>query len=434
MVLENFLIDVDVLWDRAGKELYEKPQARSGRKMRVRVTNKGLVEDLTGYTLNLGWKSTIDETKFGLDAFTAVDITKGIFEIAYTSGMLTNIGTLVGTLQLVPSVGDATESNNFMITVKKSAVDAEAMQSETSFTALVNALVSVNDWNARIDAVEADFIQRANDMEATYPQEIISLGQQLADTATQLKNQSFIFEAKTGIVAHRGAHVDAPENTLKAIRKAGEYGYELVELDLQETSDGAYIILHDNTVDRTTNGTGTVANMTLAQIKALLVDENFVGKDAEEVIRIPTFDEACKECQKWGLGINVDTSKMTFDEVTINYVVGLLKKHNLFAKSFFVVGDKPTRLLLTSLYPDANITWLTAATDPANNIAECALYKNAFVTYSDVILTDALITAYRDANIPVFVYECENFDDVYKYASKGIRFVETNTILPKGVY
>jgi hypothetical protein len=182
MVLENFLIDVDVLWDRAGKELYEKQQARAGRKMRVRVTNKGLVEDLTGYTLNLGWKSTIDETKFGLDAFAAVDITKGIFEIAYTSGMLTNIGTLVGTLQLVPSVGNATESNNFMITVKKSAVDAESMQSETSFTALVNALVSVNDWNARIDAVEADFIARANNLDATYPTRLLSAEQQLAQT------------------------------------------------------------------------------------------------------------------------------------------------------------------------------------------------------------------------------------------------------------
>ena len=141
-----------------------------------------IVEDLTGYTLNLGWKSTIDETKFGLDSFTAVDITKGIFELAYTSGMLTNIGTLVATLQLVPSEGAPTESNNFKITVKKSAVDAEALQSETSFTALASALVSVNDWNARIDAVEADFIQRANDVEATYPQELLSLGSQLNQT------------------------------------------------------------------------------------------------------------------------------------------------------------------------------------------------------------------------------------------------------------
>ena len=170
MVLENFLIDVDVLWDRAGKELYEKPDARAGRKMRVRVTNKGLVEDLTGYALNLGWRSTIDETKFGLDAFTAVDITKGIFELPYTSGMLTNIGTLLGTLQLVPPAGTPTESNNFMITVKRSGVDVEAIQSETSFTALTSALLQVQN------------------LESTYAPELLSVKQQLEQTRTQWVN------------------------------------------------------------------------------------------------------------------------------------------------------------------------------------------------------------------------------------------------------
>ena len=197
MVLENFLIDADILWDRAGKELYEKPEARTGRIMRVQVTNRGVVEDLTGYTLNLGWKSTVDETKFGLDAFEAVGITKGIFELEYTSGMLTNVGTLKATLQLVPVAGNTVESDNFVITVTKSAVDAEAIQSETSFTALAMALVDVNAWNATIsgkvidwevdmEATKQTYITTMNDVEATYPQELISLGSQLADVAEQL--------------------------------------------------------------------------------------------------------------------------------------------------------------------------------------------------------------------------------------------------------
>ena len=205
MVLENFLIDADILWDRAGKELYEKPEARTGRIMRVQVTNRGVVEDLTGYTLNLGWKSTVDETKFGLDAFEAVGITKGIFELEYTSGMLTNIGTLKATLQLVPVAGNTVESDNFVITVTKSAVDAEAIQSETSFTALAMALVDVNAWNATIsgkvidwevdmEATKQTYITTMNDVEATYPQELTSLGSQLADVAEQLSatNQSIV--------------------------------------------------------------------------------------------------------------------------------------------------------------------------------------------------------------------------------------------------
>lgn len=199
MALENFLIDADIHWDRAGKELYEKPEARTGRIMRVQVTNRGLVEDLTGFTLNLGWKSTIDETKFGLDAFDAVDANKGIFEIEYASGMLTNIGTLKCALQLVPAVGNTVESNNFVITVSRSAVDAEAIQSETSFTALTTALVEVNGWNDRIDAVEADFIARANNLEATYPQELVSINAQLADIENTKAEQSALLVEKARI-------------------------------------------------------------------------------------------------------------------------------------------------------------------------------------------------------------------------------------------
>ena len=209
MVLENFLTDADILWDRAGKKLFEKPEARTGRIMRVQVTNRGVVEDLTGYTLNLGWKSTVDETKFGLDAFEPVGITKGIFELEYTSGMLTNIGTLKATLQLVPVAGNTVESDNFVITVTKSAVDAEAIQSETSFTALAMALVDVNAWNATISGKvidwEADmeatkqlYIDTLNDAEAAYPQELVSLQGQLADIRSAMTGGIEAVELLTG--------------------------------------------------------------------------------------------------------------------------------------------------------------------------------------------------------------------------------------------
>lgn len=218
MVLENFLIDVDVLWDRVGKELYEKPDARAGRKMRVRVVNRGVVEDLTGYTLNLGWRNAKDETKFGLDAFTAVDITKGIFEIAYTSGMLSNYGVLIGTLQLVPSTGGAIESNNFMITVKRSGVDAEAIQSESSFQALEIALVQVNGWNATIGGKvtdwEADmaatkqlYIDNMEEVELTYPQELVSISQQLEQNNADLQAGIGAVTADAEVVTARNSAV-----------------------------------------------------------------------------------------------------------------------------------------------------------------------------------------------------------------------------------
>ena len=74
---------------------------------------------------------------------------------------------------------------------------------------------------------------------------------------------------KPYIVAHRGNQVIYPENTLAAFRQAIIDGADILETDLHLTSDGAFICIHDATVNRTTNGLGAVAQMTLAEIKSL---------------------------------------------------------------------------------------------------------------------------------------------------------------------
>ena len=155
--------------------------------MRVQVVNAGIIEDLTGYTLNLGWTSVRDPSKFGLDAFDDVDTTKGIFEIEYTSGMLTNIGPLNASLQLVPpGQGRPIESNNFKLTVKNSAINPEAIQGETSFKALENALVEVNGWNTRIDVVEQEFKDRADALDGAYPVRLTAAEQSVAAVEAQV--------------------------------------------------------------------------------------------------------------------------------------------------------------------------------------------------------------------------------------------------------
>lgn len=71
------------------------------------------------------------------------------------------------------------------------------------------------------------------------------------------------------VVAHRGGRVWAPENTLAAFRKSVELGADGIELDIHRCKSGELIVIHDETVDRTTDGTGYIKDMTLAQIKQL---------------------------------------------------------------------------------------------------------------------------------------------------------------------
>ena len=71
------------------------------------------------------------------------------------------------------------------------------------------------------------------------------------------------------VIAHRGAHEDAPENSLAALRAAIAAGVDFVECDLRTTRDGHIVILHDRTVDRTTSGEGPIAEKSLDEAKAL---------------------------------------------------------------------------------------------------------------------------------------------------------------------
>src|SRR3984885_10955009 len=91
-------------------------------------------------------------------------------------------------------------------------------------------------------------------------------------------------------ISHRGEHLHHPENTLPAFQAAIDAGADYFELDVRTTSDGKLVLMHDSTVDRTTNGTGEVHNLTFDQIRALdagaKFSQNFVGT------KIPTLDEA----------------------------------------------------------------------------------------------------------------------------------------------
>ncbi len=100
------------------------------------------------------------------------------------------------------------------------------------------------------------------------------------------------------IVAHRGFSASAPENTLVAIRKGIEAGADACEFDVRASKDGVIVLLHDETVDRTTNGTGKVAELTLAELKKLDAgswkDASYAGEP------LPTLDEALALLAKCG--------------------------------------------------------------------------------------------------------------------------------------
>jgi len=106
------------------------------------------------------------------------------------------------------------------------------------------------------------------------------------------------------VVAHRGYHREQPENSLAAIRATAAVGADLVELDVRHTVDGALVLMHDSSVQRTTDGVGEVSELTLAEVQALLLDGGDPGDP--ESCRVPTFEAALDLARELGLLIYLD--------------------------------------------------------------------------------------------------------------------------------
>lgn len=116
-----------------------------------------------------------------------------------------------------------------------------------------------------------------------------------------MKNQS---NAVPFAIGHRGAAGLAPENTIASLRRAKIEGASWVEFDVMLSADGTSIVFHDDTVDRTTNGRGVLAKLSLKEIQLLDAGRWFSNEFQGE--RVPTFRDAISEINALGLGANVE--------------------------------------------------------------------------------------------------------------------------------
>lgn len=126
---------------------------------------------------------------------------------------------------------------------------------------------------------------------------------------------------------HRGASHAAPENTLSAFQLARDMGADGIELDVQLSRDGTAIVMHDSTVNRTTDGVGEVADLTLEQLRELDAGSWFSSSFAGEPI--PTLTEvfsAVGDCLLMNLELKAISSESTGLEET---VVALIARHGM---------------------------------------------------------------------------------------------------------
>lgn len=152
------------------------------------------------------------------------------------------------------------------------------------------------------------------------------------------------------IVAHRGFSGRYPENTLLAFQKAIEAGCDGIELDVHATKDGVPIICHDETIDRTTNGSGRLCDFTLAELRQFDAYGGFKGQYPRQVL--PTFEEYCALVESLPIFTNIEikTDNYYYPQL-VEQVLAIIRAHHLEHKVLFSSFNPATILRCKQLEP-----------------------------------------------------------------------------------
>lgn len=152
------------------------------------------------------------------------------------------------------------------------------------------------------------------------------------------------------ILGHRGAAGSAPENTLASFARALEDGAQILETDLHVTKDGVPVLLHDATLDRTTNGSGAVADLSLEELQALDAAHRFEGTpptyppiDGGRIV-VPSLEEAFQAFPDARFNIEIKAES----EALIESVVALVETAQRADRTLLTAGDDTIQALLRS--------------------------------------------------------------------------------------
>ena len=147
----------------------------------------------------------------------------------------------------------------------------------------------------------------------------------------RLPNEPFAHQGGVVVLAHRGWRGLYPENTMLAFNKAAELPIDGLEIDIHQTADGVLVVCHDDTVDRTTDGSGHIQNHTLAELQQLDAGYRFTPDGGQtfpyrgQGITIPTLAEVFEAFSN--LWINIDMKQET--PSLVRPFTNLIRQHNV---------------------------------------------------------------------------------------------------------
>ncbi len=229
------------------------------------------------------------------------------------------------------------------------------------------------------------------------------------------RTMSLWLEARTRplVVGHRGASAHAPENTLAAFRLAREQGADAIELDAKRCASGDVVILHDPTLERTTDGEGGVHEWSLAELHTL---------NAGKGERIPTLDEVFEDVGRFML-VNVEvTNYTTRGDGLEEAAVSVVRRHRLEQRVLFSSFNPLSVRKLAVLAPEVPRAILYSARMPLHlrNVWLAPFVRHEFRHPDHTLVTPELVRKLGAQNLRVNAWTINDPEEVRRVADCGV--------------
>jgi len=205
-------------------------------------------------------------------------------------------------------------------------------------------------------------------------------------------------------IGHRGAGAYEPENTLRSFREAIELGVDAVELDVRKTKDGKVVVIHDAKVDKTTNGKGSVGELTLDEIRQLVTEK---GE------KVPTLEEALDFLDR-KVKIIIELKETGFEEEVLRQIRGRGLESNVVIVSFIEEALRKVREM------DEEVETGLIYVRHKNPIRAALDLKASYLLPLYRFTHTANLKQAHDNGLKVIVWTINDPEEVSQYIKKGV--------------
>lgn len=228
------------------------------------------------------------------------------------------------------------------------------------------------------------------------------------------------------LTAHRGFSGIAPENTLVAFEKAGEYGFYATECDVHLTKDGVWVIYHDDNIFRLTNGYKNIEEATYEELQEYVID-NGVNVDYYPNQKIPTLEEYLIICKDMKIIPQIEIKNGSKEK--LQEILDLLEKYEL-KENAIIISFKGEMIKKVRELDEKIELWYLVEEITEENMNECKdnNYKLAFNHKKN---DEEIIKTAISKGLTLCAWTVDDLETLKSLYNLGVKYITTNAIIPQ---